>query len=173
MLHSICQHIWITQQWPQAWKISVFIPILKKGNAKKCSNYPTIALIPHMSKIMLKILQARLQQYVNWELPDIQVGFRKGRGTRGKIVNTCWIIENQGNSIETTISAPLTVLKSLTVWITANWKILKEMRIPKHHTCILRNLYACKKETEPDTGQWTDSKLGKEYVKEYTGILLI
>ena len=114
-MHSICQHIWITQQWPQAWKISVFIPILKKGNAKKFSKYPTIALIPHMSKIMFKILQARLQQYVNRELPDIQLGFRKGRGTRGKIVNLFWIIENQGNSIETSTSAPLTVLKSLTV----------------------------------------------------------
>ena len=80
VLHSICQQIWKTQQWPQDWKRSVFIPILKKGTAKKCSNYHTIALISHASKVMLKILQARLQQYVNRELPDVQAGFRKGRG---------------------------------------------------------------------------------------------
>ena len=82
VLHSICQHPWKTQQWPQDWKRSVFIPIQKKGNAKKCSNYRTIALISHASKVMLKILQARLQQNVNCELPDVQAGFRKGRGTR-------------------------------------------------------------------------------------------
>ena len=82
VLNSICQQIWKTQQWPQAWKRSVFIPIPKKGNAKECSNYHTIALISHASKEMLKILQARLQQYMNHELPDVQAGFRKGRGTR-------------------------------------------------------------------------------------------
>ena len=82
VLHSICQQIWKTQQWPQDWKSSVVIPIPKKGNDKECSNYSTIALISHASKVMLKILQARLQQYVNWELPDVQAGFRKGRGTR-------------------------------------------------------------------------------------------
>ena len=80
VLHSICQQIWKTQQWPQDWKWSVFIPIPKKGNARECSNYSTIALISHASKVMIKILQARLQQYVNWELPDVQAGFRKGRG---------------------------------------------------------------------------------------------
>ena len=93
VLHSICQHVWKTQQWPQDWKWSVFIPIPKKGNAKECSNYHTIALISHCSKIMLKILQARLQQYVNRELPDVQAGFRKGRGTRDQIINTHWIME--------------------------------------------------------------------------------
>ena len=93
MLHSICQCCWKTQQWPQAWKKSVFIPISKKGNAKECSNYHTIALISHTSKVMVKILQARLQQYVNWELPNVQAGFRKGRGTRDQIANICWIIE--------------------------------------------------------------------------------
>ena len=82
VLHSICQHIWKTQQWPQDWKRSVFIPIPKKGNAKECSNYCTIVLTAHASKVMLKILQARLQQYVNQELPDAQAGLRKGRGTR-------------------------------------------------------------------------------------------
>ena len=93
VLHSICQQIWKTQQWPQDWKRSAFIPIPKKGNAKKCSNYCTIALISHASKVMLKILQARLQQYVNRELPDVQAEFRKGRGTRDQMVNICWIIE--------------------------------------------------------------------------------
>ena len=92
-LHSICQQIWKTQQWPQDWKRSVFIPIPKKGNAKECSNYRTIALISHASKVMLKILQARLQQYVNHELPDVQAGLRKGRGTRDSIANIRWIIE--------------------------------------------------------------------------------
>ena len=93
VLHSICQQIWKTHQWPQDWKWSVFIPIPKKGNAKEFSNYHTIALISHASKIMLKILQARLQQYMNCELPDVQAGFRKGRGTRDQIANIRWIIE--------------------------------------------------------------------------------
>ena len=93
VLYSICLQIWKTQQWPQDRKRSVFIPILKKGNAKECSNYCTIALISHVSKVMLKILQARLQQYVNCGLPDVQTGFRKGRGTRDQIANICWIIE--------------------------------------------------------------------------------
>ena len=90
---SICQQIWKTQQWPQDWKRSVFIPIPKKSNAKGCSNCHTIALISHSSKVMLKILQAGLQQYVNHELPDVQAGFRKGRGTRDQIASICWIIE--------------------------------------------------------------------------------
>ena len=92
VLHSICQQIWETQQWPQDWKRSVFIPISKKGNAKECSNYHTIALISHARKVMLKILQARLQWYTNRELPDVQAGFRKGRGTREQIANIGWII---------------------------------------------------------------------------------
>ena len=93
VLHSMCQEIWKIQHWPQDWKSSVFIPIPKKGNAKECSNYRTIALISYTSEVMLKILQARLQQYVNHELPDVQAGFRKGRGTRDQIANICWIIE--------------------------------------------------------------------------------
>ena len=93
VLHSICQQIWKTQQWLQDWKMSVFIPISKKGSAKKCSNYPTIAFISCASKVMLKIPQARLQQYVKHELPDVQVGFRKGKGTRDQIANICWIME--------------------------------------------------------------------------------
>ena len=93
VLRSICQQIWKTQQWPQDWKRSVFIPIPKKGNAKECSNYHKIALISHDSKVILKILQARLQQYMNRELPDVQAGFRKGRGPRDQIANIHWIIE--------------------------------------------------------------------------------
>ena len=93
VLHSICQQIWKTKQWPQDWKRSVFIPISKKGNVKECSNYHTVALISHASKVMLKILQTRLQQYVNHELPDVQAGFRKGRGTRGQMANIHWIME--------------------------------------------------------------------------------
>ena len=93
VLHSICQQIWKTQQWPQDWKMSVFIPILKKGNAKECSNYHTIGLISHGSKAMLKILQSRPQQYVNRELPDVQPGFRKGRGARDQTANIRWIME--------------------------------------------------------------------------------
>ena len=93
VLHSICQQIWKTQQWPQDWKRSVFIPIPKKGNAKECLNYRTIALISHVSKVMLKTLQARLQQHVNCELPGVQARFRKGRGTRDQIAKICWIIK--------------------------------------------------------------------------------
>ena len=119
VLNSICQQICKTQKWPQDWKRSVFIPIPKKGNAKECSNYRTIALISHASKIMLKNLQARLQQYVNYELSDVQAGFRKGRGTRDQIANICWIIE-VGNSRKTSSFALLTMLKPLTVWITIN-----------------------------------------------------
>ena len=112
--------IWKTQQWPQDWKSSVFFPIPKKGNAKECSNYHTIALFSHASKIMLKILQARLQQYVNHELPDVQAGFRKGRGTRDQIANICWIIEKAREFRKTSISALLTMSKPLTVWFTIN-----------------------------------------------------
>ena len=107
------------QQWPQIWKRSVFIPIPKKGNAKECSNYHTIALILHASKVMLKILQARLQQYMNCELPDVQAGFRKGRGTRDQIANLHWIIE-KGREFQKNIYFCFTVLKPLTVWITTN-----------------------------------------------------
>ena len=97
VLHSICQQIWKTQQWPKDWKRSVFIPIPKKGNAKECSNYHTITLISHASKMMLKTLQARLQQYVNHEFPDVQAGFRKDRGTRDQIASICWIIKKESS----------------------------------------------------------------------------
>ena len=120
VLHSIYQQIWKTQQWPQDWKRSVFIPIPKKGNAKECSNYFTIALISHTSKVMVKILQARFQQYVNHELPDVQAGFRKGRGTSDQIANIHWIMEKQESSRKISIFALLTMPKPLTVWITIN-----------------------------------------------------
>ena len=121
MPHSICQQIWKTQQWPQDWNRSVFTPISKKGNAKEWSNYHTIALISHASKVMLKILQVRLQQYMNHELPNVQAGFRKGRGTWDQIVNICWIIKKtQKSSRKTSISALLTMPKPMTVWITIN-----------------------------------------------------
>ena len=124
-LHSICQLIWKTQQWPQDWKRSLFIPIPKKDNAKKCSNYHTIALvlISHASKVMLKILQARLQQYVNHEFPDVQTGFRKGRGTKGswiKLPTSAGSLKKQDSSRKTSISALMTMPKPLTVWITIN-----------------------------------------------------
>ena len=139
MLHSICWQIWKTQQWLQDRKRSVFITIPKKGNAKGWSNYCKISLISHASNVMLEILQARLQQYVNREHLDVPTGFRKGKGARDQITITCWIIKKA--------SALLTMPKPLTVWITTNWKILKQMGIPDHLTCLLRNLYAGQEET--------------------------
>ena len=118
--HSTYQQIWKTQQWPEDWKRSIFIPIPKKGNAKECSNYRTIALISHASKVMLKIHQARLQQYVNHELPDVQVGFRKGRGTRDQIASIIGSSIKQESSRKISTSALLTMPKSLTEWITTN-----------------------------------------------------
>ena len=120
VLHSIHQQIWKTQQWPQDWKRSVFIPIPKKGNGKECSNYHTIALISHTSKAMLKILQARLQQYVNRELPDVQAGFRKAEEPEIKLPTSAGASEKQVSSRETSTSALLTMPKPLTVWITTN-----------------------------------------------------
>ena len=125
VLHSICQQIWKTQQWPQDWKRSVLIPIAKKGNAKECSNYRTIALISHASKVMLKILQARLQQYVTHELPDVQAGFRKGRGTRDQIANILWIVEKAKEFQKNIFLCYIDYVKAF-VWITRNcgkfWK---------------------------------------------------
>ena len=140
VLHSICQQIWKTQQWPQSWKRSVFITIPKKDNAKERSNYSPIALISHTSKVMLKILQVRLQQYMNHELTDVQAGFRKGRGNRNQMANIRWIIKKARESRKTSISAILTMPKPLTMWITTNWKILKEMGILNQLTCLLGNL---------------------------------
>ena len=146
-LHSICQQIWKTQQWPQEWKRSVFIPIPKKGNAKECSNYCTIAFISHASKLMLKILQARLQQYMNWELPDVKTRFQRGRGSRDNLPTFTGSWRKQEISRETSTSASLTTLKPLTVRITTNWKILKQMGIPDHLTFLWGNLYASQEAT--------------------------
>ena len=121
VLHSICQQIWKTQQWPQDWKRSVFIPIPKKDNAKECSNYRTVALISHASKVMLKIHQARLQQYMNCELPDVPAGFRKGRGTRDKIANICWIIGKAREFQKNIYFCFIDYAKALTRWITINY----------------------------------------------------
>ena len=119
-LHSVCQQIWKTQLWPQDCKRSIFIPIPKKGNVKECSNYCTIALISHASKVRLKILQAGLQQYVNRELPDVQAGFRKGRGTRDRIANIRWIMEKAREFQKNIYFCFIDNAKALTVWITIN-----------------------------------------------------
>ena len=160
VLYSICQQIWKTQQWPQDCKRSVFIPIPKKGNAKECSNYHTIALISHASKVMLKILPARLQQYVNRELPDVQTGFRKGRGTRDQIASINWIIKKEESSRETPTSALLTMPKPLTVWITTNCgKLFKRW---EYQTTLPASWEICvqvkKQQLEPDMEQQTGSK---------------
>jgi hypothetical protein len=135
VLHSIWQHIWKTQQWPKDSKRSVFIPIPKKGNAKEFSHHHAIALISHASKEMLKILQARLQQYVNCELPDVQAGFTKGRGTRDQVANICWIIE-KAREFQKFISFCFIVYVEAFECVDHNklWKILKEMGIPDHLT---------------------------------------
>ena len=152
--------IWKTQQWPQDGKRSVFIPIPKKGNAKKCSNYCTTALISHASKVMLNILQARLQQYVNHELPDVQTGFRKGRGTRHQIGNICWIIRKARVPEKTSTSALLTTPKPLIVWITINCgKFLKTW---EYQTTFPASWEICvqvrKQQLELDMEQQTGSK---------------
>ena len=143
VLHSICQQIWKTQQWPQDWKRSIFIPVPKKDNAKEGSNYCTIAFISHASKVMLKILQARLQQYVNHELPDVQAGFRKGRGTRDQIANIRWIMEKAIEFQKNIYFCFIDYAKAFDcVDHNQLWKILKEMGISDHLNCLLRNLYA-------------------------------
>ena len=158
MLHSIYQQIWKTQQWPQDWKSFIFIPIPKKDKAKECSNYCTIALISHASKVMLKILQARLQQYVNRELPDVQAGFRKSRGTRDQIANIRWIMEKAREFQKNIYFCSLNYAKALDcVDHNKLWKILKEMGIPDHLTWLLRNLYAGQDatvRTEHGTTDW-------------------
>ena len=143
VLHSVYQQIWKTQQWPQDWKGSVFIPVPKKGNAKECSNNCTIALISHASKVMLKILQGMLQQYGNCECPNVQAGFRKGRGTRDQIANICWIIGKEREFQKNIYFCFIDYAKVLD-YVDHNklWKILQEMGIPDHLTCLLRNLYA-------------------------------
>ena len=168
VLHSICQQICKTQHWPQDWKRSVFIPIPKKGNAKECSNYCTIALISHASKVMLKILQARLQQYVNQELPDVQAGFRKGRGTRDQIANICWIIEKAREFQKNIYFCFIDYTKAFD-YADHNklWKILQNIRIPDHLTCLLRNLYAGQEATvRTRHGKMDWFQIGKRPVKD-------
>ena len=163
MLHSICQQIWTPQQWPQDGNRSVFIPVPKKGNAKECSNYCTIALISHTRKIMLKILQGRLQQYMNWEFPDVQAGFRslkkkKGRRTRDQIAKICWIIEKASEFQKNIYFCFIDFAKAFD-YVDHNklWKILKEMGIPDYLTCLLSNLNAGQEatvRTGPGTTNW-------------------
>ena len=134
VLHSIYQQIWKTQHWPQDWKTPVFILILEKSNAKECSNYHTIALISHASKVMPKILRVRLQQYMNWVLPVVQAGFRKGRGTRNQIANIHWIIEKAREFQRNMYLCLMTMPKPMTVWIRTNCgKFLKRW---KCHTTL-------------------------------------
>ena len=163
VLHSICQQVWKSQQWPQDWKRSDFIPIPKKGNAKECSNCCTIAVILHASKVMLKNLQARLQQYVNHELPVVQARFRKGRGTRVHIANICWITEKTREFQKNIYFCFIDHAKAFNcVAHNKLWKILKEMRIPDHLPCFLRKLYAGQEAiviTRHGTG------IGREYIK--------
>ena len=148
VLHSICRQIWKTQQWPQDWKKSVFILIPKKGDAKECSNYCTIAHISHTGKVMLKILQARLQKYMNCELADVQARFRKDRGIRDQIVNLCWIIKKTREFQKNIYFCFFGCVKAFDcVDHSKVWKIFKEMGIPDQLTCLLRNLYASQEAT--------------------------
>ena len=157
VLHSICQQIWKTQQWPQDWKRSVFIPIPQKGNAKECSR--TIAFISHISKVILKILQARVKEYINHEPPDAQASFRKDRGIRDQIANICWIIKKAREFQENIYFSFIDYAKAYDcVDHNQLWKILKEIGIPDHLTCLLRNLYA-DQEATVRTGHGTTDQL--------------
>ena len=157
VLHSIYQQIWKTQQWPQDWKRSVFIPIPKKGNAKECSNYRIIALISHASKVMLKI------QYMNHELLDVQAGFRKGRGTRDQIASISWIIKKAREFQKNIYFCFINYAKALHVDHNKLWKIIKNMGIQDHLTCLLRNLYAGQEATVRTEHGTTDCfQIGKE-----------
>ena len=177
VLHSICQQIWKTQQWLQDRKRSVFIPTPKKGNAKECSNYCTIAHISNTSKVTLKILQPRLQQYMNRELLDVQSGFRKGRRTGYQIANIRWMAswKKQESSRKASISALLTMPKPLTVWITINCR--KFLKRWEYETTWSASWEICmqvkKQQLELDMEQQTGSKSGKEYIRVYIATLLI
>ena len=165
VLHSICELSWKTQQWPQDWERPVFIPIPKKGNAKECSNHCTIALFSHASKVMLKILQARLQQYVNCELPDVQAGFRKGRGSRDQIANICWITKKAREFQKNIYFCFIDYGKAFhCVDHNKLWNTLKEMGIKDHLTCLLRNLSAEQQATCTWNCTWNNRllQIGKE-----------
>ena len=143
VLHSLCQQILKTQQWPQDWKISILLPYLKKGSTKKYANHQTIALISHASKVMLKMLNTRLQNTVNQERPDVHAGFRKRRGTRDQIANSCWSIENAREFQQISYLCFIDYTKAFDcIDHDKLWKALREMGIPDHLTCLLRNLYA-------------------------------
>ena len=176
VLYSICQQIWKTQQWPQDWKRSVFIPIPKKGHAKECSNYCTIPLTSHTSKVMLKILQARLQQNVNQECPDVQGGFREGRGTRDQIANICWIRGKATEFQKNTYFCFIDYAKAFD-YVDHNklWKILKEMGIQDNLNFLLRNLYAGQEATVRTGHETTDwLQIGKGVISRlYTVTLFI
>jgi len=162
VLHSICQQFGKLKQWPQDWKWSVFISIPKKGNAKECSKYHTTALISHASKVMLKLLQARLQQYMNCELPDVQAGFRKDKGTTDQIANIRWIMEKAREFQKNIYFCFIDYAKVFECVDTKNWKILKEMGIPDHLTCLLKICMQVKKQQlEQNMEQQTNSKSGK------------
>ena len=148
MLHSICQQIWKTQQWPQNWQRSDFIPIPKKANAKECSNYCTTELISHASKEMFKILQVRLQQYVNCEFQMFKLDLDKAEEPEIKLPTSVGSSKKQESSRKISASALFIMSKPLSVSITTNWKVLQEMGIPDHLTCLLRNLYADQEETD-------------------------
>ena len=162
-----CQQRWKTQQWPLDWKGQFSLQFWKTGNAKECSNYSTIELISHASKVMLKIFQARLQQYMNQEFPDVQTGFRNQRNQRSNRQHS-FLIRKQGNSRKTPTSASLTMIKTLIVWmITSCGKPLKRW---EYQTTLPVSWETCvkvkKKQFESDLEQWTGSKLGKEYIKD-------
>ena len=166
MLHSICQQTWKTQQRPQDWKRSVFIPIPKKGNAKDCLNYCTIVLISHVNKVILKILQSRLQQYVNQELPDVQAGFRKGSRIRDQIANIHWITEKAREFQKNTSFCFIEYTKAFKcVYHNKIWKILTNIGILDHLNCLitLTCMQVKKQQLKWDMEQWTDSKLGKAH----------
>ena len=174
MLHSICQQIWKPQQGPQDWKRSVFILIPKNGNAKECSNYHTVVLISHASKVMLKILQARLQHCMNCEFPDVQAGFRKGRRTRDQISNIYWITEKAREFKKSSYLCFIDYAKAFDcVDHNKLWKILKEMGILDHLTCLLRNLYASQEATVRTRHVTIDGfKIVKGVYQGYISILL-
>ena len=164
MLHSICQQIWKTWQWPQDWKRSIFFPVPKKGNAKEWSNYCTITLVSHTSKLMLKILLARLQQYMNHELPDVQAAFRKGRRTKNQIASICWIIKKARVFQKNIYFCFIDYAKPLALWITINcgkfWKRWE------YQTTWPASWEICmqvrKQQLELDVKQQTGSKWEKE-----------
>ena len=141
VLHSIWHQIWKTRQWPEDWKRSILILITKKGSTKECSNHQTNAFISHASKVMLKILQARLQHYVNWELPDVQADFRKGRGTRDQIANVHWVVE-KAREFQKNINLCFIDYAKAFDGVDHNklWKTVKHMRIPDYLTCLLEKL---------------------------------